>query len=316
MKRSLSDYTVALAVLLCSAVLLGALTVAMSGTNLRKAGRTVNVDFVDAAGVKVHTDVRYAGAHVGHVTGIRHLSPAERDANSDKSYVVRVTAVIDDSVPPIPSDVTAGLASETLLSEKFLAFTGGTPDAPPLDDGAQLYARGSYSIDALLATVGPVLENANGLIKDLRVDLDGLLKKVDTLVGSVDTLATEGKTTLAEAKTLLERADKLIADNKDDIHSRLEELHEVFGALQKVLTNADGLVSRTDSELNGRLQDMEVVLQNLKVVSTHAKAITQTLGERPWRLIWGSRTPNQLPSEEEILRSTKPLPAMVTPPNR
>lgn len=55
------------------------------------------------------------------------------------------------------------------------------------------------------------------------------------------------------------------------------------------------------------MQELAVVLQNLKVVTTQAKGITKTLGEKPSRIIWGSKR-NDLPSEETILKNKKPVP--------
>jgi hypothetical protein len=60
-------------------------------------------------------------------------------------------------------------------------------------------------------------------------------------------------------------------------------------------------------ELQKMISNMKVVSENLKVVSTYTKGFTKTIGEKPWKMIWGG-TPNPLPSEEEILRSNKPLP--------
>jgi hypothetical protein len=51
-----------------------------------------------------------------------------------------------------------------------------------------------------------------------------------------------------------------------------------------------------------------VVLLNLKVVTTHAKALVESLAEKPNRLIFSGK-PAKLTSESEILKSTKPLPA-------
>ena len=56
------------------------------------------------------------------------------------------------------------------------------------------------------------------------------------------------------------------------------------------------------------MKELHVTLLNLKVMTTHAKAITQELGEKPNRLIFGGK-PNKLTSEAEIIKSSKPLPA-------
>ena len=71
MKKNASDYLVALSVIVCSLVLLAALTYALGGWRPSNRGHTLEVDFVDVTGVKLHSDVRYAGAHAGTVTNIR-----------------------------------------------------------------------------------------------------------------------------------------------------------------------------------------------------------------------------------------------------
>lgn len=316
MKRNLSDYLVALAVIVCSVVLLGALTVALSGFQLEKPRRTVLIDFPDAAGVKVHSEVRFAGARAGKVLSLRHLTPEERAQNPEPKYVVRVTAAIEDDVPPIPADTRVSLGSDTLLSEKFVALSGGTPGSPPLGPDAHLYAGTSLSLDSLLSSLGPVVDDAGGLLKDMRSQIAALLEDVNTLLTVVGKLATDGQGAMIQAKTLLARADKLLKDNEGDIHSRLKELEAVMANLNHVLENADGFVSTTDVELNSRLQELEVVMQNLKVITTHAKAITETLGQRPWRLIWGTRDTKTLQPEQTILESSEPLPATVVEEER
>ena len=94
MKKNLSDYIVALTVILCSGVLLGAMTYALSGRHSNKSGRTVEIDYPDVTGIKLHSEVRYAGAAAGTVTGIRLLTFAEREAaqtEEQKRNAVRVT---------------------------------------------------------------------------------------------------------------------------------------------------------------------------------------------------------------------------------
>ena len=136
MKRNFSDYLVALAVIACSIVLLGALTVALSGYRLKKPSRTLQIDYEDVTGIKLHSEVRYAGAPAGRVIGMRHLSAAQRAAEPDKKDAVRVSIELLDSVPPLPSDVTASLASDTLLSPKFVALSAGTPGKAVLPNNA------------------------------------------------------------------------------------------------------------------------------------------------------------------------------------
>src|SRR6202030_3402510 len=107
MKKNLSDYLVALSVIACSAVLLAALTFALSGYRLKKPTRTLQINYEDVTGIKVHSEVRYAGAPAGRVIAMRHLSPSERTKSSNKRDAVIVTVELDDAIPQLPADVTA-----------------------------------------------------------------------------------------------------------------------------------------------------------------------------------------------------------------
>src|SRR6202030_4626933 len=107
MKKNLSDYLVALSVIACSALLLAALTIALSGYRLKKPERTLQIKYEDVTGITVHSEVRYAGAPAGRVIAMRHLSAAERAKSKNKKNAVVVTVELDENIPPLPADVTA-----------------------------------------------------------------------------------------------------------------------------------------------------------------------------------------------------------------
>jgi len=326
MKKNLSDYIIALTVILCSGVLLAALSYALSGRRGGKSDRTVEIDYPDVTGIKLHSDVRYAGAAAGTVTDIRLLTFAEREAAQSveqKRNAVRVTVTLSKDVPPLPSDVRASLAAETLLSEKFVALTAGTPEAPKLANGAILQGHSGGGIDGLLDAITPLTEGLPQLLADVEAilkSLDPLLKNVNGAVDIVktgvndivpraDQLLDGLKTTSQSADVAIKRLDKLIENSDGPLKTDLEELRNSLVKVQGTLTTANQLLGHTDKNLDARLQELAVVFQNLKVVTTHAKALTQALGEQPSRLIFSGK-PKKLTPEAEILQSNKPLPAV------
>src|SRR5438046_10134340 len=105
-RRNLSDYFVALSVIACSLVLLGALTFALSGYRLKKPTRTLQINYEDVTGIKVNSEVRYAGAPAGRVVAMRHLTAKERETSANKKDAVRVTVRLNDGIPSLPGDVT------------------------------------------------------------------------------------------------------------------------------------------------------------------------------------------------------------------
>jgi phospholipid/cholesterol/gamma-HCH transport system substrate-binding protein len=329
MKKNFSDYLVAFVVIACSLALLGALTVALTGWRVSKKGRTLEVGFRDVTGIRVQSEVRYAGAPAGHVSAVRLLTPAEREAattEQEKRNAVRVTLLLDDHVPAIPEDTRVSLSSDTMLGEKFVALSAGSSSAPRLANGALLQGQGSGSLDTLIEAIGPLVESIPPLVDSLGPlvkTADEALKGVSPLLkragDTLDTVndetlprvskLTDGlKTTSETADSALKKMDKLLSEAEGPIKTDLEQLRVTLVQLKSTLATADGVLGRTDKSLSSRMQELGVVLQNLKVVSTHAKALTQALGEKPSRLIFSGKT-QKLTPEGEILRSEKVLPA-------
>ncbi len=174
MKRNLSDYIVAISVIVCSIILLGALTIALSGYRLKKPTRTLQINYEDVTGIKVHSEVRYAGAPAGRVIAMRHLTAAERTASANKKDAVRITISLDENVPPLPVDVTATLSSDTLLAPKFVALSAGSSGGKTLVNNSAIEGHPAYGIEQITAAAGPLFENANRLLDNLNLTVTDL----------------------------------------------------------------------------------------------------------------------------------------------
>ncbi|HXX41013.1 MAG TPA: MlaD family protein [Chthoniobacterales bacterium] len=289
MKKNLSDYIVALSVIACSVVLLSALTFALSGYRLKKPSRTLQIKYEDVTGIKVHSEVRYAGAPAGRVIAMRHLTSAERQSSSNKKDAVIVTISLDDGIPPLPADVTATLGADTLLAPKFVALSAGTPGGKTLANNSSIEGHPAYGIEEITAAAGPLFENANKLIDnlnltvtDLKDDLGGFMPKLGPLVDS--------------AKI-----------DVDKLQEAVKGLDQVEGQAGTFLDTAGSFVTTTDKSLEEQLRELHVVLLNLKVITTHAKTLVDALAEKPNRVIFSGKPP-QLTPESEIIKSQKVLP--------
>ena len=283
MKRNLSDYIVALSVILTSLVLLAALTIALTGYHLKKPTRTLQINYEDVTGIKVNSELRYAGAPAGRVLAMRHLTAKERESSPNKRDAVRVTVSLDDGIPLLPADVVATLSSDTLLAPKFVALSAGTPGGNTLANNAAIEGHPAYGLDQITAAAGPLLDNLNVTIANLKNDLGQFTPKLGPLADSL----------------------KIDVDNLQNV---VKNLDGVSRDADKVLGTADTFISATDKQLQEQLKQLHVVLLNLKVVTTHAKALVETLAEKPNRLIFSGK-PARLTPEAEILKSSKPLPA-------
>ena len=290
MKKNLSDYLVALSVIACSIVLLAALTFALSGYRLKKPTRTLQIQYEDVTGIKIHSEVRYAGAPAGRVIAMRHLTPAERAKLSNKKDAVIITVELDDRIPPLPADVTATLSADTLLAPKFVALSAGTPGGKTLANNAAIEGHPAYGLEQITAAAGPLLDNANKLLNDLSATVTGLKKDLADFTPKLGPLAD---------------SLKLDVDNLQNVVANLDNLTKGADA---VLGTADKFISSTDKQLQEQLKQLHVTLLNLKVVTTYAKELVETLAEKPNRIIFSGK-PEKLTPESEILKSSKPLPA-------
>jgi len=290
MKRNLSDYFVALFVIACSVVLLGALAFALSGRQLKKPTRTLQINYEDVTGIKVNSEVRYAGAPAGRVIAMRHLTAQEREATANKKDAVCVTVSLNEGIPPLPTDVTATLSSDTMLSPKFVALSAGTPGGQTLANNASIEGHPAYGLEQITAAAGPLFDNANKLLDNANVTIADLKKDLDDFMPKLGPLADSLKTD---------------ADNAQNLITNFDGLAKNAGSL---LGTADKFISTTDKQLQEQLKQLHVTLLNLKVVTTYAKQLVETLAQKPNRIIFSGR-PTQLTPESEILKSSKPLPA-------
>src|SRR5712691_11617105 len=290
MKRNLSDYFVALFVIACSVVLLGALTFALSGRQLKKPTRTLQINYEDVTGIKVNSEVRYAGAPAGRVIAMRHLSVQEREATENKKDAVRVTVSLDDGIPPLPADVTATLSSDTLLSPKFVALSAGTPGGETLANNAAIEGHPAYGLEQITAAAGPLFENANKLLNDLSVTVTGLKKDLGEFTPKLGPLA-----------------DSLKMD-VDHLQNVITNLDGVTKGADTFLSTGNTFIKSTDKQLQEQLKQLHVTLLNLKVVTTYAKALLETLAQKPNRIIFSGK-PATLTPESEIMKNSKPMPA-------
>src|SRR4030095_16326025 len=271
MKRSVSDYIVAISVILCSLVLLAALTFALSGYRLKKSNRTLQINYEDVTGIKMHSEVRYAGAPAGRVIAMRHLTAKEREASPSKRDAVRVTVSLDDKIPPLPADVIATLSSDTMLSPKFVALSAGTPGGETLANNAAIEGHPAYGLEQITAAAGPLFENANKLLDNLNVTVTGLKKDLGEFTPKLGPLADSFKMDV------------------DNLQNMITNLEGVAKGADKVFGSADSFIKTTDKQLSADLKQLNVPLLNLKVVTTYAKELVGTLAAKPNRVIFSGK---------------------------
>src|ERR1700720_2889147 len=98
---------------------------------------------------------------------------------------------------------------------------------------------------------------------------------------------------------------KIDVDNLQNVINKLESVSKVADHL---FGTVDTFITTTYKSIQDQMKELHVILLNLKVVTTHAKALVDSLAEKPNRVIFSGKSPKLTP-EDEIIKSTKPLPA-------
>lgn len=308
------------AVVLSSLALLAALTYALSGVSWQKAGRRLEIDFPDVTGIRLHSAIRYAGAVAGEVTGIRYLTPEERLKEAQRSNAVRVTVRLGHDVPPLTTDVKVTLSSDTVMGEKFIALSAGDPAGRPLPADAIIQGAPLVTFDTLARSADDMMGNLNVVLARFNQDYGDLVSRLQTLLNHGGSVLLQTSNLMDHAQGAVSDAGEIVAQLKSDYPALAAQLSELLANGSTVATNAtrtldrvnglvadaDHLVVSNEDRVADLLNQLRVVAQNLKVVTTYAKALTGTLGEKPSRVIWGTRK-QPLPSELEILESSEPV---------
>ena len=231
MKPFRSDFFIAAAVIVCSLVLLTALSFAISGANFNKPKAILTVDLPTAVGLDRQAEFRYAGAIAGRIRKVQMLTDEQR-RNESPGCAIRVLVEVRHELPTLRVGSTASITSDTILSEKYLNLEPGPIDNPTLPPDTILYAKRMASLDQVM---------------------------------------TSGKELIDGVNTLL---------------------------------------TKNDSAISQAILDLRNVLENMKVIATYGKTFVGTVARKPWRLVWGGPVP-RLPTEEQILKSDKTIPAPI-----
>ncbi len=317
-----SQYVVALAVIGCSLALLAALTIALSGQRWGAGGRTLEIEFTDVTGVKLHSDVRYAGAVAGSVADLRYLTPEERARAGKGGPAVRITARLNRDAPPIPRDTLATISSETLLGEKFIALSAGTPGVEPLRDRALIQGQSMSGFESLTLSLEKTAAAATELLAQIKKDYPELLTNLSdsiisggTLLDSATNVVSEARLALGDVRETWKKLDATIAGAGPQVSNLLAETTATMTNINPTLNNTRDITEELHEfltnqflvNLDQNMRNLTGVLTRTELTLEYVKILAARLAEKPSRLIWQMR-PNPVPDEAEV-RQTLPSPA-------
>lgn len=299
MTKKLGDPIIALTVVACSVVLLLALAFALQGNPFDRPGRTLRAEFPDITGIQPSSLVKYSGAIAGNVHSIRMLTPEERNASPHPENTVEIVLAINNNVPSLNEGLTASVASDTLLSDKFVLIAGGDPKTPALANDAVIGSITPVTFDAILRDLASVMAKMREIFGSAQNGgLDGILPKVEKLLADLNTTVTQAQGLIGNGNGLIDNAGKLVADgrslidtNKDAINRMIVQLSTAADSLDELAKRANKLVKDNESSINSTAKDARETMSDLKAAAASARALAESLRARPQQLIWGPGRP-------------------------
>ncbi|MSU23517.1 MAG: MCE family protein [Opitutus sp.] len=203
------------------------------GRVFRDKGYTLIAGYESLKELKQGDEVRMAGVKIGSIE-LTRLAGRRAEA------VLRI-----DPKVAIKSDATASIVMAGLIGTNYVGIDLGTPDAPPLRDGAEIRTKVTPDLNAIMAEVG------------------ALGKKLEDALGSISTTINgDGKT-----PGLFQKIDKLIGDNGENVNATMTNFRQVTDKLNK----GEGTLGRllNDPKMH---DDLVATVGELKAAATNAKS--------------------------------------------
>jgi ABC-type transporter Mla subunit MlaD len=252
-----------------------------------------------AGGLEPGASVLFGGINVGKVTAVR-------PAVSDPTRIEILLAMKDNT--PVNEKSVAKLGLVSVMSGAALSITTGSNDAKRLLPGSAIPSQEAASLDEITGKISVVADNANGLITEVRSELQGISGDARTLLANLNTVT--GKPNQRKIHDVLDNVDAMLATERPKIDHLTDQLNALSQHADATIQNVNGTVTdvrepvRQDlAELHSTLleakrllADMQVLvrandykiddtIENLRTATENLDDLTESVKQRPWSLI-------------------------------
>lgn len=243
--------------ILSAAVLLGGFLFVLGGVSLAD-NYSVYVDFDNPGSVQPGAAVRIGGVKVGSVEEVSYLG-RRLDPQTGRRALVRLRLAIRTDVrETIHEDALFYVTSQGVLGEQFIAVDPGSPERPPLQEGAIVAGVDPPRLDLALALGYELLETVVDGVRENREELGGLVDDVVAIVRDLRTL-------LAENRGDLEAIVDNVRTLSDEGVSTLRAARESYidgERPRRIMRNLDRTVARLDREAPELLENVGSAAKN------------------------------------------------------
>ena len=252
-----------------------------------------------AGGLEPGAQVLFGGINVGQIRAVR---PSRSDPTQ-----IEILLDVKQSTPLNEKSV-AKLGLVSVMSGAALSITTGSNDARRLTPGSAIASQETASLDEITSKMAVVADNANGLITEVRGEVQGIGGDAHTLLANLNTVT--GQPNQQKIRVLLDNVNGMLATERPKIDRLTDELNALSQHADDTIENVNGTVSdvrepvRKDlAELQNTLlqakqllADMQVVVRandskiddtidNLRTATENLDQLTESVKQRPWSLI-------------------------------
>ncbi|HSI90860.1 MAG TPA: MlaD family protein [Adhaeribacter sp.] len=236
----------------------------------------------DSEGLKVGSNVRFSGVKVGTVKSI--------DFKGAKQ--VEILMNIDEEAQKyIHKDARVKIGSESLIGNKNIVVTGGSEQAPVVENGDMLVAEQTLSSDDIMATLQ---ENNQNLIS-ITTDLKQVTSRMASGKGTVGTLLND---------TLMAQNFRETITNLRQVSLTTSRASAALAQFTTRLNNKDGLVNNllTDTAV---FNDLRTSMARLEQTTVATSQLAENLQQASTKLNDSKNTMGMLLNDEQFAANLK-----------
>jgi phospholipid/cholesterol/gamma-HCH transport system substrate-binding protein len=252
-----------------------------------------------AGGLEPGASVLFGGIDVGKVKALR---PAATDPT-------RIEILLDvKENTPLNEKSVAKLGLVSVMSGAALSITTGSNDAKRLLPGSTIPSQEAASLDEITGKMAVVADNANGLITEVRGQLQEISGDARTLLANLNSVT--GPPNQRKVRDVLDNVDAMLATERPKIDRLTDQLNTLSQHADETVQNVNGTVTElrepvrkdvvelqsTLLEAKHLLADMQVLvkandykiddtIENLRTATENLDDLTNSVKQRPWSLI-------------------------------
>ena len=252
-----------------------------------------------AGGLEPGASVLFGGINVGKVKAVQLWA----------TDPTKIEILFDlKKSTPINEKSVAKLGMVSVMSDAALSITTGSNEAKRLAPGSAIPSLESPSLDEIAGKMSVVADNANGLITQVRGELDGITSDSRTLFANLNTVT--GKPNQQRIQAVLDNVNGMLATDRPKIDRLTDQLNTLAQHADATVQNVNGTVTDTREPLRADLTELQTTLQqakalladmqvmvranddkiddtvdNLRTATDNLDQLTDSLKQRPWSLI-------------------------------